>query len=207
MKKLLTLSALATCGVLFSPSANATCAGNDNACIQRMNTIGALHNDPNLCAYGYNPNCSGSSSSSKSGQQAPMLIMNSNVTQTCRPAQDVHQICEYHHIHTGKLSSVTATNQNGDDVYTIGYQDGKVTFKTIYEYQKTKHGTLVKATTYDGNGKLDHINQEVSKFIDKKNPHTHEVTFYDGNGNVSRIEHRWMGNVVYSQEYPDKKTR
>lgn len=204
MKKLFALSALATCGVLFAPSAMA-CSPNlpnyGNCVRQQQQTQQQILQAQQQ---GYS-NYGGLAS--RSGQQAPMLTMNSNVTQTCRPAQDVHQICEYHHIHTGKLSSVTATNQNGDDVYTIGYQDGKVTFKTIYEYQKTKHGTLVKATTYDGNGKLDHINQEVSKFIDKKNPHTHEVTFYDGNGNVSRIEHRWMGNIVYSQEYPDKKTR
>lgn len=202
MKKLLTLSALIAGGIYFSPSAMACSPNlpNYGNCIrqqQQQQQQIMQAQQQGYFNYGGSP--------SRSTPTRTIYISPPTHDIKCRPAQDVHQVCEYRRLDTGVLDMVAGKNKKGDDVYFIGYDArGNVEFKTIYEYQPTKHGALVKQTTYDGNGKLDHISQEVNKLLEK-NKHNLETTFYDANGNISRIEHRRIGEIVYSQEYRNNK--
>ncbi len=183
MKKLLTLSALATCGVLFSPSASATCAGNDNACIQRMNTIGALHNDPSLCAYGYNPNCYPNQQSGSRSRSADMPPPPPTSVRECQATPQGTQMCAEVSIKVPNYTfNVMETNTQGNIVYARFYHvDGRtVKSEQWYNAQGYKHGAF---KSYHQNGRTKSLGNYVNNQLQG------DFKIHDENGQLIKIEH------------------
>lgn len=196
MKKLLTLSVLATCGVLFSPSAMANCY-----CEQ-----GVISGD--ACLVPRNINSSSGSMvpigrpicPAQSGGQAlsqPRKPLPDRYHEQCQAQPSGTKLCQYIRKDTGIISSIFETNANGKVLYYRRYNNVGVIKSEIWHNQQGEVHGAFKA--YHDNGKLSNE----ANFVNGKMQGESKV--YDQNGALIEIEYYHDDKNVLEFEYANNQ--
>lgn len=194
MKKLVSLSALAVSGVMFSSSAHA-CAGNDHACIQRQQTIAALHNNPAMCQYGYNPNCQTQTARSSISDTPPPQV----TTGQCQARPQGGKAClTIYKQDPDYKFHLMETNAQGNLVYARFYHVDGQTIKSEqwYNAQGIKHGAF---KSYHPNG----TQKSLGNFVNGQLQGDYKI--HDENGQLIKIEHYQHDNIILEVFYQNGK--
>ncbi|WP_204352532.1 toxin-antitoxin system YwqK family antitoxin [Aggregatibacter kilianii] len=159
-------------------------------------TKGALQNNPALCGYGYNPNCSsGSYSRGSSSQYTPPPRVDSI---QCEALGNGYQRCaHYYDVTRTSLKSVMTLDPNNVVIgeYLNYYDNGRLKNIMRYNDKGLKHGTIVH---YWKNGKPK---GDIQYQNDLEHGLSHE---YDEDGKLFKVWEYNQGHLIHSQEMDGK---
>lgn len=186
MKKLLTLSALATCGVLFSPSAVA-CSPNlpnyGNCVRQQQQTQQQILQAQQQQGYANNP-------SQAQQYQKPTLY------QSCEARPQGGQTC-LATLKDGRKVHISETNAQGVKVYFRTYYADGNTIESEQQYQdNVAHGAF---KSYHLNGKPQFLGNYVNGKLHG------ELKTHDENGRLIKVEHYQNDVEILRTDYQNGK--
>lgn len=191
MKKLLTLFALATCGVLFSPSAMANCyceqgVMSGDACLVPRNINSS---SGSMMPIG-RPICP-----AQSGGQAP-TYKKPTLYQSCESRPQGGQAC-LATLKDGRKVHVSETNAQGVKVYFRTYYADGNTIESEQQYQgNVAHGAF---KSYHLNGKPQFLGNYVNGKLHG------ELKTHDENGRLIKVEHYQNDVEILRTDYQNGK--